>query len=152
MSPTRPEGKRCRRMIEPTKKIKSEIDSGNSPEEAEREITEIFAEMDPTQVGTTLIELDAMLAPEEMTEHVSPALIRRLTMDGNLFDQLSRLPLEADLPPALAHLLLDALDAASPRRDWDRWGIRLRRRLEAIDRFASRVAACGGSDTAAKGS
>jgi hypothetical protein len=39
---------------------------------------------------------------------------------------------------------LEALDSTSTRRDWDRWGIRLRERLEALDRFASRVAACGG--------
>jgi hypothetical protein len=38
---------------------------------------------------------------------------------------------------------LDGLDATSPRVDWDRCGIRLRDRLAAIDRFASRVAACG---------
>jgi hypothetical protein len=56
------------------------------------------------------------------------------------------IPDEDKLPP------LDTLDSTSRRRDWDRWGIRLRHRLEAIDRFASRVAACGGSDTAAKGS
>lgn len=48
------------------------------------------------------------------------------------------LPDEEELPR------LDTLDASSPRRDWDRWGIRLRERLEAIDRFASRVAKCGG--------
>ncbi len=47
---------------------------------------------------------------------------------------------EDSLPP------LDTLDSASPRLDWDRWGIRLRKRLEAIDRFASRVAACGAED------
>jgi hypothetical protein len=47
---------------------------------------------------------------------------------------------EETLPP------LDTLDAASPRLDWDRWGIRLRTRLEAIDRFASRVSACGAED------
>jgi len=47
---------------------------------------------------------------------------------------------EDSLPP------LDTLDAASPRLDWDRWGIRLRKRLDAIDRFASRVAACGSKD------
>ncbi len=53
---------------------------------------------------------------------------------------------EDKLPP------LDTLDSTSPRLDWDRWGIRLRKRLEAIDRFASRVAACGASDESAKGS
>ena len=41
---------------------------------------------------------------------------------------------------------LDTLDSESPRRDWDRWGIRLRNRLETIDRFAPRVAACGSKD------
>jgi hypothetical protein len=47
------------------------------------------------------------------------------------------IPDEDALPP------LDTLDGASPRLDWDRWGIRLRKRLEAIDRFTSRVASCG---------
>jgi hypothetical protein len=50
----------------------------------------------------------------------------------------------ATLPDEHTMPALDALDGASSRRDWDRWGIRLRDRLEAIDRFASRVAACGG--------
>jgi hypothetical protein len=57
-------------------------------------------------------------------------------------DVLGRAPAESisdeeKLPP------LDVLDSVSPRRDWDRWGIRLRERLEAIDRFASQVARCG---------
>ena len=52
----------------------------------------------------------------------------------------STIPDEDNLPA------LDILDSTSPRRDWDRWGIRLRDRREAIDRFASRVAACGGKD------
>jgi hypothetical protein len=43
---------------------------------------------------------------------------------------------------------LDGLDSDSPRRDWDRWGIRLREQLEAIDRFAPRVGACGEDPTA----
>jgi hypothetical protein len=44
--------------------------------------------------------------------------------------------------------VLDTLDSASPRRDWDRWGIRLRERIEAIDRFASKVARCGADEQA----
>jgi hypothetical protein len=54
------------------------------------------------------------------------------------------IPDEDKLPP------LDILDSTSPRLDWDRWGIRLRKRLEAIDTFASRVAACGASDEPAQ--
>ena len=46
---------------------------------------------------------------------------------------------------------LDVLDSTSPRRDWDRWGIRLRDRLAAIDRFASRVSACGGEGGSSDG-
>jgi hypothetical protein len=49
---------------------------------------------------------------------------------------------EERLPP------LDTLDSSSPRLDWDRWGIRLRKRLEAVEHFASRVAACRGTDEA----
>jgi hypothetical protein len=52
----------------------------------------------------------------------------------------SSIPDEDSLPP------LDTLDAESPRRDWDRWGLRLRNRLEAMDRFAPRLAACGPKD------
>ena len=44
---------------------------------------------------------------------------------------------EENLPP------LDTLDSSSPRRDWDRWGKRLRDRRAAIDRFAAQVAKCG---------
>jgi hypothetical protein len=57
----------------------------------------------------------------------------------------STIPDEDNLPA------LDVLDSTSPRRDWDRWGIRLRDRLAAIDRFASRVAACGGRDGSSDG-
>jgi hypothetical protein len=54
-------------------------------------------------------------------------------------------PGEDSLPP------LDTLDASSPRRDWDRWAIRLKERLGAIDRFAARVARCGSPETAGAG-
>jgi len=50
------------------------------------------------------------------------------------------IPEEDTLPP------LDTLDGSSPRRDWDRWGIRLKERLGAIDRFAARVAKCGSAE------
>jgi hypothetical protein len=50
----------------------------------------------------------------------------------------------AAIPDEDALPALESLDSTSPRRDWDRWGIRLRERLETLDRFASRVAACGG--------
>jgi hypothetical protein len=56
-----------------------------------------------------------------------------------------------EIPNEDALPALDSLDSASPRRDWDRWGIRLRDRLQAIDRFASRVSACGGGDGSATG-
>jgi hypothetical protein len=46
---------------------------------------------------------------------------------------------------------LDVLDSTSPRVDWDRWGIRLRDRLAALDRFASRVAACGADEGTVRG-
>jgi len=45
----------------------------------------------------------------------------------------------------------DVLDSTSQRVDWDRWGIRLRDRLAAIDRFAPRVAACGAREEGTKG-
>jgi hypothetical protein len=46
--------------------------------------------------------------------------------------------------------VLDVLDSTSARVDWDRWGIRLRDRMAAIDRFAPRVAACDDEAEGAK--
>lgn len=62
-------------------------------------------------------------------------------------DVLGRAPAESvpnedSLPP------LDTLDGSSPRRDWDRWGIRLKERLRALDQFAAHVARCGSREDA----
>jgi hypothetical protein len=60
--------------------------------------------------------------------------------------------MEAVLGRALAKRLRDAeslpalgpLAADSPRRDWDRWGLLLRERLDALEALDGRLAACGG--------